>query len=122
MSETWTADQYRAAQKKMRRKYGNRPVIVDGIRFDSKREAAYYGELKMREKAGEVSEVELQRRFALVGGDGILITTYVADFYFFDHIADRFRCIDVKGYVTREFTIKRRLMKSFLGIEVEIVR
>lgn len=118
--ERMSAAEFRTRPKK--RKYRNTPVVVDNIRFDSKREAAYYGELKLREKAGEVGGVELQRRFALIGADGTLITIYVADFCFFDHVADRFRCVDVKGYVTREFTIKRRLMKSLLGIDVEVVK
>jgi hypothetical protein len=37
-----------SAKPKKPRKYRNEPVVVDGIRFDSKREAAYYGELGIR--------------------------------------------------------------------------
>lgn len=110
------------AKKPKQNKYRNKPVIVDGIRFDSKREAAYYGELKLREKAGEVGGVELQPRFALIGPDGTLIGTYRPDFAFFDHSADRFRVVDVKGVETREFKRTKRLMKSLKGIEVEVVR
>jgi hypothetical protein len=58
-----TAAEYRAdsAKPKKPSKYRNVPVTVDGIRFASKREAAYYCELKLREKAGEVSGLSLQR-------------------------------------------------------------
>lgn len=116
-------EEYKAgAAKPKRSKYGNKRVVVDGIRFDSKREAAYYGELKLREKASEVSAVELQCPFELVGPDGLLITTYRCDFAFWDHSEDRFRVIDVKGVETKEFRIKKRLMKSLKGIDVEVVK
>jgi len=105
---------------KKKAKYRNVPVVIDGIRFASTKEGAYYAELKVREKIGEVSAVELQTPFALVGPDGLLITTYKADFCFWDHIADRFRVIDVKGVETKEFRMKKRLMKSLKGIEVEL--
>lgn len=119
-----SAAEYRdqAAKPKKPRKYRNEPVVVDGIRFDSKREAAYYGELQVRAKAGEVSAVELQKPFALLGPDGLLVATYKADFAFWDHVEDRFRVIDVKGVETKEFRIKKRLMKSLKGIDVEVVR
>ena len=41
-------------------KYGNRFTIVDGIRFDSRAEADRYRVLRLRERAGEISELELQ--------------------------------------------------------------
>ena len=56
-------------------KYRNTPVTVDGIRFDSKREAAYYSELKIREKAGEVGGVE---DGPMVGSLELTGTTYEA--------------------------------------------
>lgn len=104
-------------------KYRNTPVTVDGIRFDSKREAAYYSELKIREKAGEVGGVELQRPFKLLGPKGELIATYRADFAFYDFKQDRFRVIDVKGAPeTAVFRLKKRLMRALNGIDVEVVR
>lgn len=116
------ADAKALLAKPKKAKYRNTPVFIDGIRFASKREGAYYAELKIREKAGEVSAVELQTPFALIGPDGLLISTYKADFCFWDATQDRFRVIDVKGVETKEFRIKKRLMKSLKGIDVEIVR
>lgn len=116
------ADAKTLLQKPKKAKYRNVRVVIDGIKFDSKREGAYYAELKIRERAGEVSAVELQTPFALVGPDGTLISTYKADFCFWDHTADRFRVIDVKGVETKEFRMKKRLMKSLKGIEIEVVR
>jgi hypothetical protein len=110
------------AQKPKRAKYGNRKVIIDGITFDSKREGDYYAELRIREKAGEVVAVEMQRPFALLGSNGELMATYRADFAFWDNTAGRFRVIDVKGFSTKEFKLKRKMMKGLLGIDVEIVK
>lgn len=112
----------RLPSKKKPNKYGAKKTIVDGITFDSKREAAYYGELKIREKLGEVSAVELQRPFKLLGPKGELLCTYKCDFAFWDHIVDRFRVIDVKGIETRDFKIKKRMMRAMNGIEVEVVK
>lgn len=108
--------------KPKRSKYGNKKVMVDGLLFDSKREAAYYSELKIREKAGEVTGVEMQRPFALLGSNGTLMATFKADFCFWDNTAGRFRCIDVKGFDTPVGKLKRKMMKGLLGIDVEIVK
>ena len=110
------------AQKPKKRKYRNEPVVLDGIRFDSKRERDYYIELKQRDKLGEVGGVQLQVPFPILGPAGELICTYVADFVFFDHVADRFRVIDVKGVETRDFKLKKKLMKVMKRIDVEVVR
>ena len=107
---------------KGRRKYRNQPVELDGIRFDSKREATYYAELKLREKAGEVGGVELQKRFPILGPAGELVCTYVADFAFWDHREDRFRVVDTKGVETDVFKLKRKMMRAFNGIDIEVVR
>ncbi len=104
-----------------RSKYGNRKTVVNGITFDSKREAAYYGELLQRAKAGEIDEVELQKPFVL-SINGSLVCTYRADFAFYDRRERRPRVVDVKGVVTPEFRIKAKLMWAIHGIEVEIVK
>lgn len=125
MTEIMTREEARdllSQPKRKKSKFKNIRIEIDGIPFASKREGAYYSELKLREKAGEVGGVELQRRFALLGKDGMLICTYVADFCFWDHVEGRFRCIDVKGVETDVFKIKRKLMKSCLGIDVEVVK
>lgn len=123
MTERISAEQYREAKAQPKKsKYGNRKTVLDGLTFDSKAEANYYANLKIREKAGEVSGVELQRPFPLLGPTGTLMATYKADFAFWDHTEDRFRVIDVKGFVTKEFRLKRKMMKALLGIDVEVVK
>lgn len=49
-----------------RRKYGNTKITVDGIQFDSKREAARYQELKLLERAGVISFLQRQTKFQLI--------------------------------------------------------
>lgn len=123
MTINLTKEEARALLAKPKRtKYGNKKVMLDGIRFDSKREAEYYAALKLREKAGEVIGVELQRPFALLGNNGMLIATYKADFCFWDNVADRFRVIDVKGVETKDFKLKKKMMLGLLGINVEVVK
>ena len=98
MTKPISAQEYREQTRPSRKsKYGAKRTMVDGVLFDSKAEGAYYSMLKMREKAGEVSAVELQRPFPILGPKGELICTYKADFCFWDHKADRFRVVDVKG-------------------------
>jgi len=123
MTETMSRHQYQEAAAKPRaNKYKAQRVLVDGICFDSKAESRYYAALKLRERAGEVTDIELQRRYDLIV-NGRLITRYVADFQFYDRLACCRRVVDVKGgAVTREFKIKQNLMKSIFGIDVEVVR
>ena len=109
-------------QAKRGNKFGAIKTVLDGITFDSKREAAYYAELKLREKAGEISDVELQRPFALIAGAGKLVGTYKADFTFTDHIAGRWRVIDVKGHDTPLSKFKRKFVEALHGVKVEVVK
>jgi len=108
-------------QTPKRAKFGNEKCEYKGIKFDSKRERAYYIELERREKAGEVIGVELQRPFTILI-NGFLIGTYKSDFAFWDNTADRFRVIDVKGMDTPLSKFKRKCVKAQYGVEVEIVK
>jgi len=101
-----------------RAKYKNEPVVVDGIRFDSKREAMRYHELKLEERAGLITDLRRQIHYAL-NVNGVHITTYVADFVLKRNGEE---CvIDAKGHRTREYRMKRRLMLAIYGIVIEEV-
>lgn len=104
------------------RKFRNEPIVVDGRRYASKREAEYCEDLIRLEKAGKIGGLELQKRFELLGPTGEVICVYVADAAFWDHERDRFRVIDVKGVETEAFKLKRKMMRALKGIEVEVVR
>lgn len=124
MSTTLTAAEARqlgiSAPKQS--KYRNKPVVIDGRRYASKREAAYCENLILLEKAGKIGGLEFQKRFPLLGPKGEVICTYVADAVFWDHEQDRFRVIDVKGVETDVFKLKRKMMRALKGIDVEVVR
>ncbi|WP_245384542.1 DUF1064 domain-containing protein [Rhizobium leguminosarum] len=108
--------------KPKRSKYGATKTMVDGITFDSKREAAYYSELKIREKAGEVSGLALQRPFPIII-NGQSVGKFLSDFAFIDHTQeDRLRVIDVKGMDTPLSKFKRKCVEAFYQIKVEIIR
>lgn len=50
----------------MRSKYGNRKTVVNGIEFDSRKEAVRYQELRLLERAGKISGLRLQEKFVLI--------------------------------------------------------
>ena len=108
-----------------RLKFGNRKVEVDGIRFSSQREAQFYAELKLREKAGEIRNLELQPRFTLqpafknAAGKKIRPLVYIADFKFWDEIEKRIRIVDVKGFRPYSYEIKKKLF-DFLMVPQNI--
>lgn len=109
------------AKKPTRRKYRNKPCIVNGKWFPSQREGKYYAELLLREKAGEVSGIIIHPRYP-IKAKGIVIRTIVPDFDFYDWTIDRRRTVDVKGHYTAESKRGHKLLKQYAGIAVEIVK
>lgn len=95
-----------APKEKKRHKYGAIATIVDGIRFDSKKEARYYEQLKLRVQAGEVRYFLRQVPIYLPGG-----TRLVIDFLEFMAEGPE-RYVDVKGRETEAFKIKRREVEA----------
>lgn len=119
-------------------KYGNHKVTVDGITFDSKREATRYLELKTLEKTGKISLLERQKKFVLIpaqyepdiigprGGKkkGKLLEhecAYVADFVYYDEEAKEIVIEDTKGVRTPDYIIKRKLLLWLRGYQIREV-
>lgn len=110
-------------------KYKNRKVLVDGIKFDSAKEARRYQELKLLEAAGEITDLRRQVRYMLIPPqriDGKLVerrVDYVADFRYIRVKDQKLVVEDVKGYrdggAYRVFVIKRKLMLSVWGIKID---
>ena len=118
-------------------KYNARPFYVEGIRFDSKREGLRYRDLRLLESAGEIRDLRRQVPFELIpvqrepdqvgprGGirKGKVIENaveYVADFVY--QTKDGETVVeDAKGYRTRDYIIRRKLMLFRLGIKVKEV-
>ena len=96
------------------RKYRNQPTVVDSIRFDSKKEARYYEQLKLRQAAGEVWYFLRQVPIYLPGG-----TRYVIDFVVFFKDAKRApEYVDVKGRETQVFRVKKREVEHHYPIRI----
>lgn len=117
-------------------KYHAKKTVVDGMTFDSLKEARRYGVLKSLEKAGEISDLQRQVEFLLIpeqrepdtvgvrGGirKGRLIerkVSYVADFTYMrdgEYVVE-----DVKGMRTKEYVLKRKMMLHIHGIRIKEV-
>lgn len=99
-------------------KFGAHKVALDGITFDSAREARRYTELKLLERAGEISDLEMQKQYELVPRQGKeRPVCYIADFVYVGRDGKTV-VEDTKGYRTREYIIKRKLMRWIHGIEI----
>lgn len=98
-------------------KYGNNKKEVDGILFDSEKEAKRYSELKMLLKAGQIGLLELQVPFELNPG-GTHSLKYIADFTYYDSRTGEKIVEDTKGYLTQIYRKKRRLMLKVHGIKI----
>lgn len=106
----------------VRRKYGNVPTVVDGVTFDSKREAERYLSLRDDFRAGRISDLEVHPRFPLVVHEqdcGV----YEGDFAYID--AHGVRVVeDVKSAATRKlptYRLKAKLVWALYGLRVREV-
>lgn len=114
------------------RKFGNNKVVVDGEVFDSKLEYNRYLFLSDAQRRGIISSLERQKRFTLIPTQRIIVKNYgkrgqplkpkpkvversveyVADFVY--KVGDATVIEDTKGFATKEYIIKRKLMR-YLG-------
>lgn len=91
-------------------KYHARKVVRDGITFDSAKEAKRYSELRILERCGQISNLRLQVPFELIPKNKEeRAVKYIADFVYDEN--GKTIVEDVKGMKTRDYIIKRKLMK-----------
>jgi hypothetical protein len=109
-------------------KYRNVKTVIDGITFDSKREAQHWAELKMREKVGEIAALSRQHSYALyapvVGGaplEFVVVSHYVADFVYTDTRTGHTHVVDAKGKRTAMYQLKKKWLELQSGIVIEEV-
>jgi len=88
---------------------------LDGINFDSKKEARYYQELKMRQAGGEIVFFLRQVPLHLPGK-----TKLVIDFVQF-HADGTVHFVDVKGFATAQYKLKKRQVEAIYPIVIEEV-
>lgn len=97
-------------------KYRAVPTTIDGKKFASKKEAHRYVELKLLNRAGKVHDLRCQVSFTL-NVNGEHICRYVADFVYFNDKGEKI-VEDVKGFLTKEYKLKKKLMKAIHDIEI----
>lgn len=99
-----------------RHKFKAKPTQEDGFHFASQLECAYYNNLKLLMRTGEVLFFLRQVPFHLPGG-----VKYVVDFQVF--YADGFvDFIDVKGMETAEFIMKKKIVESIYPIKINVIK
>lgn len=106
--------------KKKRSKYGNSKTEVDGEIFDSAKEADRYKDLVLLRKAGVIGLLRRQVEYELNPG-GTHSLKYLADFVYVIRSTGVTVVEDVKGFRTREYKKKKRLMKKVHNIEIQEV-
>jgi hypothetical protein len=112
---------------------------VNGISFDSRKEARRYSELLLLQRAGAIRELELQKKFVLIPAqyetyerygkkgqrlqDGQRLVekecAYLADFVYQED--GKTIVEDTKGMKTKDYIIKRKLMLYVHGIKIKEV-
>lgn len=97
-------------------KYNSKKVEIDGIKFDSKLEAEYYEYLKLLKQSNGIKNFILQPKYKLLDrfekdGKKYREMNYIADFEVL-HNDDGREIIDVKGFETADFKIKRKLFDN----------
>lgn len=117
-------------------KYHAKKTVIDGIEFDSKKEARRFAVLRAREEAGEISGLGRQVEFILIpeqrepdtigsrGGihKGKLLerkVSYIADFVYMEN--GNLVVEDAKGMRLPDYVIKRKLLLYIHGIQIREV-
>lgn len=121
-----------------RSKYGNKKAKANGRVFDSRTERGRYYTLQTLEKAGEISDLRLQVPFEIIPAIYETVEVqlktktkqvqklvqraahYVADFVYKDKDGNEV-VEDAKGFRTPEYLLKKKMMRSFLGITIKEV-
>lgn len=101
-------------------KYRAKKTVVDGIVFDSDKEARRYQDLKLLVRAGTIKDLELQHVFP-IELNGYKICKYKADFVYRD-IEGRMVVEDVKGMKSgaayQMFKLKAKLVEAIYSIRI----
>ena len=109
-------------------KYGAKKVHHKGLVFDSKIEYKRYQQLKLMQSAGVISELEYNKKnlryiihdaYTRQDGKRVAALKYTPDFRYIED--GQLIIEDVKGKITTDFTIRRKLFEARYGIDVRII-
>lgn len=95
-------------------------TTVDGITFDSKREAARYSELLLMQKAGEILGLETKTQVCVfnIVVSGVKICKYICDFTYIVDSKRIFEDVKSKPTQTPVYRLKKKLVKAMYGIDI----
>ena len=107
-------------------KYKNKKTICDGIEFDSQKEGNYYLKFKAMQDLGLIRDLELQKEYILqdkfvLNGKTRRKITYKADFSYISTEDDKLHVVDVKGFKTDVYKLKKKLFEYKYQTELEEV-
>ena len=106
-------------------KYKNTKIVVDNIKFESNLEATRYKELKLLQRAKQISNLRLQVPFLLQEGFKKNGKThrkieYIADFVYEEN--GQTIVEDTKGMKTETFKIKQKLFEyKYPELSIKII-
>ena len=106
-------------------KYHSKKITRDGMTFDSVKEYRRWCELILLEKAGQITNLQRQMPFELIPSqriDGKVVEracNYMADFTYYKD--GQWIVEDTKGFKTKDYIIKRKLMLKVFGIRIHEV-
>lgn len=106
-------------------KYRSKKITADGLTFDSRKEYFRWHELSLLEKAGKITGLQRQVRFELIPSqrmDGKVVERpvhYVADFVYQED--GQTVVEDTKGFKTKDYILKRKMMLHMHGIRIREV-
>lgn len=95
-----------------RRKYNNVKTAIDGIVFDSKKEAARYNELRLLEIANHITNLETQPKIPLMV-NGQKIGYYVGDFKYKENGAWVVEDVKSKATITPTYRLKKKILATY---------
>ena len=104
-----------------RSKYGAVKQTVDGEVFDSAKEARRYGELVIRQRVGEIENVQRQPQY-LITRDGVVLASYRADFRYQLRATRAWVVEDVKGGQatrTEAYRLRKVFVEAQHGIQIQ---
>lgn len=120
-------------------KYGNKKIVYNGETFDSKKEYNRWLELKLLERSGKITDLQRQVKYVLIPAQYERVTkfdkkkkelvekkgkclerecSYIADFFYWDVENEKEVVEDTKGFRTKDYIIKRKLMLHTHGIRI----
>lgn len=116
-------------------KYHSKKIVYNGITFDSKREYLRYRELLLLERAGAITNLERQVKYVLIPAQYEVIgytktgkekkkciereCSYMADFQYIEN--GKTVVEDTKGFRTKDYILKRKMLLYFHGIKIREV-